>query len=326
MPRVRTNHCGSSHRVAIAAAVIAVWTRSARADDNVVDHEVDVGDGCDVDPRPLVDTGRTLGGHRYIPFSLLDWGFVVSAFGATSGIGVIQLDPKFLGRSFRQPRFDLIGLEETFSGSVALTPWLGIHLHALGAGVMAKALRADVAVAAQALYGGEGGVLVRLIRTANVQVTASVDFGGERSKAITPVLLPGSPRENRNIWSIRPALAAAITLSPAVGLQASGSFDYVNPDGLDAVHRWTAGLGMSVMMTPVPVTVMLGGNYVHEDTSDSAATRLVLVNSSDANRGNGEVGVFYNGRTDLDLGGGVVMSIADDDRRYFGYLRLDYYF
>jgi hypothetical protein len=272
------------------------------------------------------DWSRTLDGHRFVPFAIVDWAFTDSRFGSTTSNGSHRIvhTSNVLERSTstRTRRLSLVSFGQTFDGSAAVLPWLGLHLRATGASVLGTTRESAVVVGAQSLFSTQAGVTVGLFRAPTVQISAIGDLGWGRNEGITPSLLPDSPHIDRNVWSARPAVAAAIALDP-IGIQASSAFELHDIENqADLNLRWVAAAGVSYAIEPV--MLLAGANYAHVWRGRPEPNLATLLGRSD-NQWNVELGAFYHGRNDLDLGVAFLLSI-DDGRGYLGYLQMNYYF
>jgi hypothetical protein len=279
------------------------------------------------------DAARVLARHRYVPSSLVVWGFVEDRFAATSSFGIAdyQLEVgKHLGlmREPRKSRF--IAIAQTFGGGLALTPWLGLSARATASGIISRDGVAALVVGAQAAFGAEAGVSLRLLRAGPLQVTARGDVGWNQNRSTVPARLPDSPYVEGDITTLRPSLVVAVPLAPWLGLQASGSFEWRRFDVAerDRVRTIRGALAASVALAPIPLTLLLGGEASHDygRDSDTVTSRVLL--GSETTQVRTEAGLFYQGRHDLDLGAVFAFELdADDtDRRILGHLRMGYYF
>lgn len=278
--------------------------------------------------------GRRLAGHRYAPSSLVVWGFIESQVSATSSFGVTELElelgrgPAALLLADRETRF--VAVAQSFGGAAALTPWLGLTARVTASGLVPRDGVTALLVGATESYGGEAGISLGLLRAGSLQLIARGDAGWGFNRSTIPARLPDSPSVEGDIGTIRPSLIAALALTPAVGLQASASyawrwFDVVEDDQLRTA---SGAVAATVVLAPSAVTLLLGGAVSRDYGRDinTVTSRAVLGN--DATRWRGEVGLFYQGRHDLDLGAVAAIELDGDDtdRRLFGHLRIGYYF
>lgn len=285
-------------------------------------------------PAGADDVGpRTLGGLQFVPSQLVTWGFLDSGFSLTTSAAYVTYDvgpADPVARIAVQDRsVTLIGLSEAVAGSAELAPWLGITGRLTGLGEIPHGRTSTLLVGAHMSLGAEGGVLVRLVRSGQLQLTARGDAGWEQNRNIVPMGL-SSLEVIGHVTTVRPALVAEVALSPQVGLQASGSYSWqwfdVNTTGNAQTLEGDAGLVMS--LRPIPATLLLAGQIrdASGDTPDRFGVQS-LYGSGGIQYG-GEGGVFYTGRHDLDLGATVTYQWGDtdNDRRWFGNFRLGYYF
>src|SRR5262245_40129151 len=170
---------------------------------------------------------RTLGGHTFVPSTLVEWPFIVSRVASTTSVGFAEVD---IGSQRLAMRLGLRGTDEFVSadqsilGSVAIAPWLSLALRAQGMLIIPTARAGAVFVGEHGSYGGSAVVALRLIRSGRFQATALVDGGRLRPTSVIPARLPGSPLEKGDLTIVRPALALAYAFTPGLGFQASASY------------------------------------------------------------------------------------------------------
>lgn len=301
--------------VGIAAAV-ALTSHPALADD---------------EPEPYV--ARRLGGHRFVPSTVVDWGFIDSSFTSTTFAGLSEFGFTPGDRIAR-----IIGTQETkvavvsqsFAGSAALTRWLGATLRVSALGVVPYDAVAGVVVGAHEVYRAEASILLGLLRLDRVQLTARGALGWGETRSTIPARLPERPFVEGDVGTIRPSLVADVALAPWLGLQASGSYAWRQFDILqeDDVQTLQGAVALTLSLPRIPATILAGFEISHDFNRDIAsATSLALFGSS-ATRERAELGIYYQGRRELDLGASFAYegdSDADEKRASI-VVHMGYYF
>jgi hypothetical protein len=279
---------------------------------------------------------RTIAGHRFVPSSLVLWGFVDSTFAMTTSAGYEHFDRGFdvdpaladlVAGSRNEVR--LIGVAHSFTGAAALAPWLAVTGRVTSAVEIPRGAVSALVVGAHMNTGLEGGLVLRLVRLPSFQISARGDYGWADDRDIQPRLAPASLFVNGHIQTLRPALIAALALSRAFAVQASGSYTWrwFDIEETDDVQTLTGALAVSLSLYPAPVTILAGGQVDHEwgRNFETAAEEVLLGNSDHHTRG--ELGLFYTGRRDLDLGAVATYQFSgSNDRRWLGNIRFGYYF
>jgi hypothetical protein len=216
------------------------------------------------------------------------------------------------------------------SGAAALTPWLGISGALSGAGALPRDVLSAALIGVDEALGLEVGVGLVLVKLRNVQITARGDFGFTNNRALQPNAPLGSIFTTDRSETLRPALIAAIAASPVLGFQASFSYmwQWFNTSEADVTRTISGGAAATVNFGPAPATLLVGIGVNHDSGAPLDVHNLRAVLGSGGTPVLGELGLYYTGRRDLDLG--VVVSYQftgdDDDRRVVGNLRLGYYF
>ena len=302
-------------QVVVGLCVVAGSTRTAKAED-VYDE--------------TGDQGRTLGGLRYVPFEIVDSPFFDSRFTSGTSLALLRLDESFVGGRVTgaeiEPRLDLIAAGQTVGGTWKLARWLGVELVGSGSTVMAIDRASAVAIGAHFELAARGAAAVRVVRTHNLQVTVRGEVDYIRDKGITPAFLPSSPLVDQGAWVYRPIIAAALTFTKSIGLQASTAIAVRDiQQEPDVSYAYDIAAGLSFDMNPIALMLLLGGRATFESERIPQAG-LELLLGTGGSRVTGEAGVFYHGRRDLDLGGVVELTATSDQNRYFAQLRVNYYF
>lgn len=311
-------------------AVLAVAPRLVRAQSAYDEGGYD--DECECDERGG-DSGRTLGGHTYVPSSFVDWAFIVSQASSTTAAGVadFEIGSQRIAQILRRVGSEeFVYADQSLLGSVALTPWLSVAVEANGNAIIPRSRFGALFVGAHAAYGGTATAAVRLIRASRFQASVLGEYGRSWTNDIIPSLVPSSPHVRGDITSVRPALALAYTLTRRVGLQASGSFAWRWFDiaEKDRIETLTGDAALTLAMDPVPFTLLFAYQISHEYDRDISTATSLAVFGTGGTRSWGELGIVYRGRRELDIGASVQFKLddIDDDLRWFGQLRLAYYF
>lgn len=278
---------------------------------------------------------RWLGGHRFVPSSFVAWPFIDTTFTSTSSFGIVdfEFDPGgpaalLLLDDSRDNEF--LALAQVFSAGLALTPWLGVTLRLSGRGVVPRDRLSTVLVGAHALIGGEIGASIGILRLGRLQVTARADLGWFENRSIVPARLPASPYAEGNIGSLQPALVVALALAPWIGVQASGGATWreLDVEAEDRTRTLAAAVAITLNLDPTPIALLVGGELSEEEDRDlETATAHAFFGDGQARR-RGELGLYYTGRRELDLGA-VLTYERDDakiDRRLFVQARMGFYF
>jgi hypothetical protein len=275
---------------------------------------------------------RTLGGHTYVPSTLVDFPFIVSRVASTTSAGATQLEiasAPVISRLGIEGTSELVYIDQILLGSYAIRPWISVGVRAQGSLVVPSSTVGAVLVGEHGMYGGTATGALRLVRTDRLQATAIVDATRFWPNSLVPARIPGSPFLDGNITSLRPAIALAYTATPRIGLQASASyalqwFDIIESDLFQTI---TAGAALTIDVRAIPLAIVLAGQYAHEfgETATMDATDAVF--GLGESRVWGEAGLVYRQRPELDLGVAVdwMLNSGDESRR-FAQLRFAYYF
>lgn len=303
------------HAVGIAAAV-ALASQPALAEE-------------DVEP----DVARRLGGHRFVPSTLVDWGFIDSWFTSTTLGGLSEFDftPRDrIARIIGTRETKVILISQSFAGSAALTRWLGATLRVSALGIVPYDAVAGVAVGAHGAYRAEAAILLRLLRLEHVQLTARGALGWGETRSIIPARLPERPFVTGDEGTIRPSLIADIALASWLGVQASGSYEWRQVEILqeDDIQTVQGAVALTVSLPRIPVTLLGGFEITHDFNRDLASAISVAVFGSSATRQRAELGFYYQGRGELDLGAGVAYEgdSDGDEKRGYAFVHMGYYF
>jgi hypothetical protein len=276
---------------------------------------------------------RTLGRLQFVPSSLVAWGFIDNAFTFTSsaawityGVGPLDLTPHI---AIGSRHVELVGVAQTVSGSAALAPWLGVTARLSAASDIPRNVTATALVGVHVNFGVEGDAFLRLVRAGPLQITARGDFGYDQNRDILPTFLRDRVQIG-HVTTIRPTLVAAVAITPLLGLQASGSyswqwFDFRTSGRAETIQ---AAAAVTISLHPFPVTLLGGAGAGHETGDSLDIFGAQALYGSGGTWGRAEGGVYYTGRRHLDLGVDATyqFSDTDGDRRWWGDLRIGYYF
>lgn len=305
-------------RGALAVLIaLSLWSPVARADrDWVEDYD---------------DQDRTLAGHRYVPVMFVDWAFIQTEISNTTAIGFTEFKvspgPFSVILAPREGKF--IEIAEAFTFDLAILPWLGLRLQGSGGGMIPHNAVAGVIVGAQLTHGGQVGLAARLLRVERFQLTARFDAGWQWTEDLIPERLPSSPRVSGDIGLLRPALAAAFTLAPRLGFQMSGSvaFRRFDVQTVDEITTLAGAAALTLVLEPVPLVLAVGASVSHDYGRHVRTVLAEELIGSPGTRWNGEGGLVYRGRPDLDVGLTASFEIGrTDSRTVLANLRLAYYF
>jgi hypothetical protein len=276
---------------------------------------------------------RVIAGHRFVPSLLVPWGFVETEVSTTSSFGIwkMGLDSVSLRALVSEPRDGrFIAIAQSFAGAVAVTPWLGLSARLTGSGIIPRDAFTAFVVGAQAGYGGEAGLTISLVHTPGLQIAVRGDAGYNFNRGTVPARLPDPAYVEGNIRTLRPSLIIALPLSPSVGLRAAGSVEWrrFDVEQNDTIRTLQGGLAATVAMWPTSITLLLGGGARHQYSLDLDTVTSRALLGTDATRFQGEGGLYYTGRYDLELGAVFVFESDSDgvDRVMQGHLRFGYYF
>ena len=283
---------------------------------------------CHHDCPALANHRRILGGHRFVPSALVEWGFVEPFVMSTSSVGVIRVDEPITKQAltFGDRRLDHLMLGEKFEIDAAVAPWLGLLVRGTGSAVMPRDTPTAARGGAHIVAGIEVGGIVRLIRVGGFQLAAKAEIGWSTDQGVSVARLPSSPRVDHDVWRLRPSAIAAIALTRRVGLQSSLTYELTDfSDHDDTTNALGLGAALTVALAPAPWTALLGARITWDEDrmtlSDVAAS---LGRGDDTLRT--ELGVLYQGVPGLDVGAAVQWQHDDEDHRVTLDLRLAYYF
>jgi hypothetical protein len=334
VPGERTKRPSRLAAVRVVALFFAVVSSSGRAGS--------------AQPAPYEsDAPRVLAGHRFLPFRTVAYPFVVSRVGTDLTVGVADLelvveDVPRPGDRFTEDGM-LAFLDESLAAQAALGELVAVRV-GFAAGVTGGADEfGAIDVGANVGLGLHAGLTFRLHRGDRVYVALAVDGQIVRGLGIAPKRLLLAARiegdqlvigdfdltYDARVLRLDPALATAFTLAPAVGLQVSGGYTLRHVDAArrfpdQTEHSLNAGVGLSFFFGPA--AILVGGRVVGDLGSDFDESVVSAIEPLDPTRGEAELGLFFTGRPELDLGIVGIGTLSDRDRRLQGTARLAYYF
>ncbi len=330
-----------------AMLVLGFFAALGPADDAIAQEVAPPDPYADVAPPPVPQAGRTLHGHRFLAFRTVVFPFVVGRIvsDATVGLADVELVVEDIPRPGDLFSDDgkLAFLDETFNAQASLGGVLALRA-GISAGVTGGADRiGGIDVGANAGLGLDAGVTVQLFRGDRAVISLAVDGHVVRALGVSPKLVLSAVEivdgqitvsdvdvtYDARVLRLDPALAMAFALARSVGLQLEGGYTVRHvesstgfPDGTE--HSVAGGAGLSFFFGPA--AILVGGRIVHDFDDDFEDTILSAIEPLDPTRGEGELGLYYTGRPNLDVGAIALGTLADENRRIQGTLRLAYYF
>jgi len=279
----------------------------------------------------------SLDGHRYVPSSLVTWSFVDTEVSSTSQGGVTDfvIEPNFptFAAPIQLPRqLDgrFLSATQTIAGSFALADIFALTAQLSGGGIVPLDASSALVLGGHGAVGEVIGGALRLLRTDSFQLTLRADFDALEVESIIPARLPSSLRVSGHVLGVRPALAAAFTPTPRVGLQGSVTVEWQDFDvaTTDDITTLAGAIAASVSLDPAPLTLIVATNVLHEFGRDVSSLTAEAVFGPVRTDWNMEGGVYFTVRNELDLGllFGAELAAGDHNERLQGSIRLGYYF
>jgi hypothetical protein len=279
-----------------------------------------------------------LEGHRYVPSSLVAWSFIDTEVSSTSEASVTDFSFEPSLPSFTTPFVQLpqrlhgsfISPTQTIGGGVAVTDFLSVNAQLIATGILPIDTVSALAVGGHGAWGEAIGAALGLLRTGPFQLTLRADFTALELESVIPTFLPSSPLVSGDVWGVRPALAAALTLIPRVGLQGSFTYewqDYAIGAG-DDISTVTGALAGTFALDPAPLVALVGASVSHQFGRDVFTPTADAVFGPDRTAWNIEAGLYVTVRRELDLGvlGRIQLAAGDHNDHFHGVFRLGYYF
>ncbi|MDX2089554.1 MAG: hypothetical protein SFX73_16995 [Kofleriaceae bacterium] len=285
-------------------------------------------------PAPAAETPRRLGGHRFVPSTEVEWGFIDSWVSSTTLVGFTEIE----GIPARSPLAAILEDQEakevvvgqSFGGSWALLPWLAATARVTAYGLIPRDTVSSIALGASELFRSEVGGTARLLRRDQWQLSARATLAWGETRSLLPARLPSTPYVKGDVGSIEPMLIGAYAPAPWVGLQATVSYAWrrLEVSETDDVHTLRGAAAASFTVPRLPVTALVGFSVAHDFQRDLSTPNATVLFGGAATRMRGEVEVFYQGRRDFDLGVGFAFAGDDDSIEERGtiFIQMGYYF
>ena len=276
---------------------------------------------------------RILGGHMFVPLSNVAWPFITTHFGITVGGGMhrtkaVGIDTE--GNATTES-LNLAALTEQIELSLGLFDRVALSGRFGGLMVAGASLEEILGSGAQfSVYFG-GGATVKLVQAGPFILSAGADFQYNDGQFVAPGAALAVALQTFDLqqaqdallietsgWFFEPVVAAAVAPIPCFGLQTSFGFTVGETTIQNASESskgilWGIGVALDLQHAHIPVTFPVG--YGLGRTFGDAGTTEHQI----------EVGVYYSGRTHLDLGASLRTLVGDDDQsRYLGAMRLNY--
>lgn len=291
---------------------------------------------------------RELGEHRFIPLQVVSWPLVTTRVTSVTGLGSFYA-------SISNDDRRLIKLLEGFVFDWAVLRWLSISGQVIGAAAQGVELEGVYRAGQSYAYGSSFGAIARIVQSRRVYLSARLLGGAFRFQSVVPQRLldnidesvdvdvdvgldgvdvdvdlnPPDIDEGGKLYRVKPVLATAISVRHWLGLQASGGVDVdtINLDdaGTDVNTTLDLGGGASFALnrTGVPLTILLGARLLHDFQEEEPFNPAIQTRGT--TRGEFELGLYYSGRHDLDLGLTFTSAVGDGDYSILGNGVITYY-
>lgn len=340
---LRTVELARSFAVPLAWAALLVAfavPRASQAEERASSAEY--GDGLEEEPRSG-EENRSVGGHSFAPFRTVAFPFVATRFGSATSVGVAEFkeSPRALDFEFEG---NFATLREEVLFGVALRRWLGLELSLEGAVFGGTDRDGALIIGANGALSGSAAVVVRLVKTKRFVLSIRGRGRATRFEGISPVRVFDAFRAEEGLslsnlsasfdgqaYAGSGEVAAAIGLSPAFGLQASARAGGRSID-VSTIQEEEEGfvegaLGVSVDLSRAGPGLRLaaGGRVGRDFGDDESDLQLAAVLPSERWRFEPEVGIYYSGRPDFELGLGLTGLLTENDKRAEASIRMDYF-
>jgi hypothetical protein len=262
------------------------------------------------------EAARMLNGHQFVRTTLARWAFPTTYFGSTIGGG-------FLSQSSGDSSLSLVALSQNFDLSLGLFDLVALRGGLTGTMFVGSNLDSALAAGGNLVASPSFGASVRIIRSDSFFLAAAFDGSVTLGKGLNPsILLQGSQEgllTDLSGYELSPALVAAIGVHELFGIQSSAAFSFgstkvgmtdVSSKALEVAV--SANLDLDAISVPLafPVTYQLRASF---ESALPTEHRL-------------EAGVFYSGRTNLDLGALVSTRLGSNSQSEFtGSFRMYYH-
>ncbi len=275
------------------------------------------------------DDPRTLAGHGFTPLRTVDYPFVVTSVGGDTTGGYLRIP---VGAP-EGPTAKLSSLQLDFEGRFAVVDWLDLEVGGLATLVSGRNPAGVFTVGGDVGYGGRAGVTARILRAKRFYLSASVEGEAWRLESVVPLRAVADRGSQLKVtgalYQGAIALSAAVALDELIGVEASGRGEVrqVRLDGHDVEGTASGGLGFSfdLLHMGVPLSVVLGGRVSYQIDQVAPEMAAIVLQRMDRVTGDAELGLYYTGREDLELGLVGLASLGADERRFFSTLSISYY-
>lgn len=281
---------------------------------------------------------RIVNGHRMIPFQVVDWPIVTTRFSSVTALGPFHV--QVTGQRGRTA--NLLALRESFTFAWALTRWLAVEGQVSGGMASGTDFKSIIRVGLSYAYGGRLSLLGRLFARGPVYLSLRVDGSVLSVEDAVPQRLLDTvevddgevrfqrPRIVRNgkDYIATPSLALAVGATRWLGFQASGGMrlDWLDL-GANADFKSTIALGAGVSLDldviGLNLTILAGGRFLYDIEERQAYITAFGVRNR--TRGEAELGFFYSGRRDVDIGLAIVSEVGGKNASVIGNAVINYY-
>ncbi len=262
------------------------------------------------------EAARMLHGHQFVRTTLARWAFPTTYFGSTIGGG-------FVSQTSGDSSLSLAALAQNFDLSLGLFDLVALRGGLTGTMIIGSNVDSALAAGGNLVASPSFGASVRILRTDSLFLAAAFDGSVTLGKGLNPsILLQGNQEgllTDLSGYDLSPALVAAFGVHELFGLQSSAAFSFgstkvgttdVSTRALEVAV--SANLDLDAVSVPLafPVTYQLRASF------ESAVPTEHRI----------EGGVFYSGRTNLDLGALVGTRLGSNSQSEFtGSFRMYYH-
>ncbi len=306
---------------ALATLALALaLTTTARADTTQINRSMIGGEG------------RTINGHAFMPSELVVWPFVTTHFGTSTGAGLARFARTGQDAEGNEiaGSMSLGAFGEAFDLGVAFTDWIGMYGRFAGMLTAGASLESALNVGAIFNVDTSFGVAGRIVRKGPFQLGLRFGGGYLFGRRLQPLdMLQTDPEGNFALdrgrlltkikgWRLGPAVTAAYAPLSWLGLQTSLSFEYGKLTlGEETVDNKTFSFAAGVAFNGRGIRVPIAIPVVYQ-LSRSLEEGAKIEHRT-------ESGIYYSGRTNLDLGLSAATKLGGEDKEYLGQFRMNYY-
>lgn len=334
--------------VCVALLVAVVAERVCRAEKS----GDDAARAAEESHRPA-KRGRSVGGHNFAEFRTVVWPFVSTRVTSVTALGLAEFtqSPRALDVEFKG-KFSTF--REEFLLGLAPTRWLGFELFFEG-GILGGIDRpGSLIIGFNTGATGGGAIALRLFEAERFYLSARALGKVTHFEGIAPVrvldaleldedgdisieslesipLSSFEPSFDGEVFTGAGELASAFGFGRLLGVQASVRLGWrkidSSPTETESEGSVECGLGLSLDLSSSGLAAQLlaGGRVAWDFGDDQSDIMLSSVLPSEELRVEPEVGLFYSGRPNLELGLAVVGLISDNDKRGEASVRLGYF-